>query len=256
MSIETTDTNPTTARIHQVVPLTEWIRGTAVLHFTGGNTVTRKMSFAEAQSLHGILGNTRSSDRLDWADLGWIQFTQEVDACEFKADEDLGWPLTADERTALTAHGHPHGILRTLRDHWKARGTEPSYSPFTLWQLHWAALDGLTGTAFTTLANLYEGEKGDRLVQDALDNLKAAEESTIPTRPRRPSKADLQVDDMVEPEDAPPAVQPEATGPAPDGDMSTPTEAPTGTSAEGPAGPRAPDHAVEDSGSDDDLNLN
>lgn len=246
---DTTEAKPTDPRVHEVIPLSEWITGTLTMHFKGGATVNRRMTLAEAQSIQQILGDTRSSDRLDWFHLSWIQFNSKVDASTFDTDEDLGWGLTPEDRAALKGT-HRHGIFHTLRAIWKTKNREPSFSPYAMWNLHWAALDGLSGDDFAIVAAAFEGADGDHRLQAAHDVEKGKPTSAAsPTaQPRPPSSADLTFADIPEPEDA--ASAPPAT--------STGAAAPAETTTTPEADPVAPVHDegyVEEFGTDDDLNL-
>lgn len=185
---------------HKPIPLTEWIIGTITLHFPGA-TVKRRMTLREAQDIQKILSDKRSSDRLDWHHLAWTGFDEtKVLATEFDPEEDFGWTLTREDRATLTKKGHPHGILRTLHDHWQDEGPEPSFSAAALGNLHRAALDGMAGEAFLKFADNIEGEAGARLLQKVLDGIKQQRDSK--TGQGVPSSGDLDPDDTAEPEAA------------------------------------------------------
>ncbi|MEQ7848978.1 hypothetical protein [Nocardioides kribbensis] len=228
MSTDTTEAKPTDPRVHEVIPLSEWITGTLTMHFRGGGTVARCMTLAEAQSIQQMLGDARSSDRLDWHHLSWLQFSESrVDASVYDTEEDLGWGLSPEDRTTLKGT-HTRGILRTLRDIWKTKNREPSFSPYAMYNLHWAALDGLSGDDFAIVAAAYEGVEGDRRIQATLDDYKAKTAGAQPsTPPTPPSSADLTFADTAEPEDAPSAAPPEADAGAPAHDNSAVEQPPT-----------------------------
>ena len=173
--------------------LTEWIRGTLTLHFAGA-TVSRRMSLADALDIESMLDQKRSSDRIDWAALNWMQFASEkVLVCEFTADEDLGWRLCPEERDTLASGGHSHGILHTLRAHWAAKGREPRYTALALSTLSRIALQGLSAQQFADIADLIEGADGHDLVDQVLDQA-AARERRVKVEP----------DDSAEPDAARP----------------------------------------------------
>ena len=146
---------------HAPVPLTELITGTMLMHFPG-TSVKRRMTLAEAQSVQQMIDDKRSSDALDWFHLGWVQFSDKIVACEFTADEDCGWGMTSEDRTALK-RTHPHGILRTLRDLWRDKGgRQPAFSPLALQALSGAALDGLSAEASPSSPNASRAKPGPR----------------------------------------------------------------------------------------------
>jgi len=194
---------------HKPIPLTEWIVGTLALHFPGA-TVKRRMTLREAQDIQKILDDKRSGDRLDWHHLAWTGFDEtKVLATEFDSDEDLGWSLSTEDRATLANNGHPHGILRTLHDHWLDKGPEPSYSLAALGHLYRAALDGTAGEEFIKFADKVEGEAGARVLRKALDWVKQQRDAK--TGQSAPSSADLNVDDAAEGEEAPDDSEPTAS---------------------------------------------
>lgn len=232
--------------------LTEWIRGTLTLHFSGA-TVDRRMSLAEALDVESMLDQKRSSDRVDWTALNWMQFDAEnVLACEFTADEDLGWRLSPEERDILASNGHPHGVLHTLRAHWAAKGREPRYTALALSTLSRIALQGLSRQQFADIADLIEGADGHELIDQILDQLvdQTAAERRLTITPddsaepdaAPPNQPPTNQPDVAPPKDEPSDSdetardQPEADGNPPYGEP----EEQTGADADGPAAGPAP----------------
>lgn len=108
--------------------LSHWIHGTARVTFRDGAIVTRRMTQREARDLNAMVSGDRGGDVLTWADLRWLTVEEtRVDAVEFDAAPDLGWPLSADARAAQADRGHPHGVLHTIHHAWQDC-EEPTFS--------------------------------------------------------------------------------------------------------------------------------
>lgn len=208
--------------VYEPIPIGKLVRGTLTLHFAGA-TVERRMTLAEARTINEMNDDERTGDQLTWSDLRWFQFASEkVLACDFNPDEDLGYGLTSDDRAALSKNGHPHGILRTLVDHWRTRGTEPSYSPLAVVQLSRFAIEGTSGDDFTQLIEALEGNAGRDLLQDAYARAEDTSTRQAPTSSRQ----------------TPPAHQPDVRE-----EPGTPTTPPTS------------DGLIAEPGTEDDPNL-
>ncbi len=206
--------------IHEPIPLSKWVTGTLTVHFAGA-TVERRVSLADALTVNQMVDDKRSSDHLTWSALNWFQFaSEEVLACEFTVDEDLGYGLTSDERTTLTKHGHPHGILHALVDYWQDKGREPSYSVLAVRQLTQFVLEGTTGDAFTRYIERFEGQDGSDLMQEAIARVNAERDAPSTHRPTE-STTEPEAADHESASDAEAEVEPAV-------DQSAPPEQDTG----------------------------
>lgn len=158
-----------TIDIDKARPLSHWLRGTLILHFGEGAVVERKMHLDEARRIEAVLGETRESDALDWHSLAWFQFTgSKVVFSSFLVAEDGGWPMNPDERDAVAKVGHPHGVLRSLVDYWTDKAVpEPEYSLYAIYELHRAAVAGMSRQGWESLARLTVGSKGARWLADS-----------------------------------------------------------------------------------------
>lgn len=194
---------------HEPVPLSTLVFGTLTLHFAGA-TIEQRMSLAKARTINEINDGRRAADSLDWSDLRWLQFeSDKILACHFKPDEDLGYGLTSDERATLTKNGHPHGILRTLVDHWRGRD-EPSYSLLALHHLTQFALEGPTGDTLTHLIEALEGDAGRKVLHDAITRTQStsAQQAHTPSSDSQPMGTPVDTTQDDSPHDSPAPTSP------------------------------------------------
>lgn len=160
----------TSIDIETPIPLSAWVRGTLTIHFEGA-VVKHPVSMEEAHRFDQMVNDRRSSDAVDWSAVKWFTFdSTKVLFSSFEPDEDYGWPLTPEERDRLAKSGHPHGILRSLLNHWASRDHEPAYSPLVMHHLFKAAHEGTSSEVFYRLADKLEGEAGTRLFDRVLDD--------------------------------------------------------------------------------------
>lgn len=192
--------HPMAIDIDKAEPLSRWLIGTLTLHFSRGTVVQRRVHLNDARHVQEVLAHERGGDALDWHALHWIQFEDsKVVHSSFEVDEDGGWRMDPDERDAVAKAGHRHGVLRSLVDYWASRRMpEPSYSLYALYELHRAAVSGMSRPDWETFARLTVGSEGARRLADV----------------SRPAK--VQADDSTAPEDAPDSDAANPTHPAPD----------------------------------------
>jgi len=192
-------------------PLSRWVVGRLKLHFDGGSVVERNVHLDEARRIRQVLDGEQESDALMWHALRWLQWdASRVVFTSFDVAEDGGWALDPDEREALVKAGHPHGILHSLVAYWSEQEGEPKYSLFSLYELHRAAVAGMTRKDWEEMARRGQGDRGTQRLLDAALGAKNV---------RPPS---VQADD-----DAQPAASYEPTtsaAPEPNPTQPTPTE--------------------------------
>lgn len=217
----------------ELVPLAQWIRGIVRVHFSGGHVATLRMSQADAHEVQLQIDDRLGSLDVTWS-RSWIQYkSEDIVLLEWQADPELGWaPLRPEEKCRLAETGHPHGILASLLDAWRAAGTrsDPRYCITALWTLHHLALSDITSDRWRQLAMSLEGERGvarlrsvtdhpDVDASDELDPDLASPENVAgdsPAQAREPSRAHT----GSEPPAPPPPAQ--ASRPSPPGQTSAP----------------------------------
>lgn len=176
MSDETDDANSTRAE-DKAHPLSWWMRGTLTLHFVGGGSLALEASAEWAKTARLVWASERGPDELEWWHRGWLSMNpDQIAAVTWYGHEDLGFPLTPEERAAQVAQGHWHGPLRTLVDGWRDKD-EPSFSGLVLRLLSNTAKESPPEEVLR-IARLCEGETGASLARSAVARAHAEEGST------------------------------------------------------------------------------